>query len=678
MSTGGPTEPMYDVFIKTANAAATRAAVEAAGGRVRSQSGLPPNPTIMTASLPASAFSAVETTAIYFEAPKPLTGKNDVAVPSIGADKVQLGTGLPGPYKGAGTIIGIIDSGIDYTHPDFKDSSGKNRILAIWDQKGSSGTPPEAFDYGMECNAEQIAAQTCPVNDPTGHGTHVAAIAAGADPVYRGVAPEANIIAVRYLSEIDMGDGYVRPVFSTNISDAVAYIFKKAQALGMPAVVNLSLGTHIGAHDGMSLFEEFLNGQSAPGHLMVSSAGNELNPGSNVAGLHTGFTVSGPMAVHLEPLSFAQGRFFYIDIWESPGSDIQIGLRAIQQGTPNLIDESGMVALGGMKSGSLAGGKISFEINATEVPSAINQKAHVGVSITFSDTVATPTGFSFDLMLSGSGNGDAWCWPDRHGALIRFTSGSGPQAGTVYGSGDNRMTIAMPSTAKDVISVSAYTTRSQYTVGALTYQVPYLLGDILNYASSGPSANPSVTGSKPDIAAPGALIASAKSKDYAAPASLVLADGKHVFMEGTSMAAPFVSGTVALMLSINPSLTTDDVRRILAKTATVDSFVGTAPNDRWGAGKLNSFAAIQETIATNVSAPPPAPAQEASAQATDSGKGSCGLIPDKISTIAPPLGIAAMVLAGVLLALFRRKEALAQKAVRQKIFGPPMHMRKRR
>ena len=190
----------------------------------------------------------------------------------MGTDSALFGA------KGKNVIVGIVDSGIDWCHPDFIDpDTGTSRILYLWDQTLSpqaGESSPSPYGYGVEYDQNIInsALLTCNHNlvrekDDEGHGTHVAGTAAGngeaSQGKYTGAAPQAKII-------------FVKTTFSdADIMDGVSYIFEKAAQLGMPAVVNLSLGGHAGPHDGTSLLSQALDQLSGEGKIVVVAAGNE-------------------------------------------------------------------------------------------------------------------------------------------------------------------------------------------------------------------------------------------------------------------------------------------------------------------------------------------------------------------------------------------------------------------
>ena len=207
---------------------------------------------------------------------------------------------------GQGTVVGVVDTGIDLANQDFQTIAG-TRIVDLWDQdacptqdlNGCPTQPPNSggYTYGAECSQASINSATCgpflygatcedppdvnndnwlPEEDCDGHGTHVAGIAAAngraASPtIYIGVAPQADLVIVK-------SDGSLADVI-----DGVDYVFKVAAARGEPASVNLSLGTYEGPHDGSDMFETMLDALTGAGRLITVAAGNEA---TNNATLH--------------------------------------------------------------------------------------------------------------------------------------------------------------------------------------------------------------------------------------------------------------------------------------------------------------------------------------------------------------------------------------------------------
>ncbi|MDR2167194.1 MAG: S8 family serine peptidase, partial [Clostridiales bacterium] len=195
--------------------------------------------------------------------------------------------------SGRGVLIGVIDSGIDYAHPDFRDGAGNSRVLFLWDQLGE-GEPPRGFNHGVEYNNSQLneilqgSRANMPSQDIVGHGTPVAAIAAGNG----GVAPDASLIVVRLGRR-----GLAR---TTEIMRSIKYIMDYATELNMPVVINISFGTNNGSHAGDSLFEEYIDGMAQRWRcVIVVAMGNEAAAGHHFKGniqtnqtLVASFTVS--------------------------------------------------------------------------------------------------------------------------------------------------------------------------------------------------------------------------------------------------------------------------------------------------------------------------------------------------------------------------------------------------
>ena len=171
---------------------------------------------------------------------------------------VQRKNGLG--LTGRGVLIGFADSGLDLSHPEFLGEDGASRVVAFWDMT-AEGTPPEGFLHGAAYSGEEIAAGLVPAAAETGHGTAVAAIAAGQS----GVAPGASIAAVKLSSSRN-----------TDIMRAVKYILDQAEDRGMPCVINISYGTNCGSHRGQTLFESYIDQSAQRGRsVVVCAAGNE-------------------------------------------------------------------------------------------------------------------------------------------------------------------------------------------------------------------------------------------------------------------------------------------------------------------------------------------------------------------------------------------------------------------
>lgn len=309
------------------------AALEAVGLKIRSISG-----DVVTGVIAidkVEKLSAVEHVR-RLESTREMRSELDLSVLEVKADVVH--TGPPG-RRGTGVIVGVVDSGIDFTHENFRKSDGTSRILLLWDQGLTpQGTElsPKPFGYGVEYSKAAIDAALKTADPfhklrhhdiPPMHGTHVAGIAAGdgsapgmGKPAFSfvGVAPEADLIVVANRSGASVGIGT-----SSNTLDAVNYIFQRADTMSRPAVVNMSLGDNLGPHDGTSLLERGLdNLLGPPGRAFVKSAGN-----AGAADIHASGTVATGASVSVafnSPID--NDTPDQIDLWYSGADEFQVAL----------------------------------------------------------------------------------------------------------------------------------------------------------------------------------------------------------------------------------------------------------------------------------------------------------------------------------------------------------------
>ena len=197
--------------------------------------------------------------------------------------------------KGKGTLIGFLDSGIDYANPVFRNLDGSTRIAAIWDQTVQSGSPPEGFAYGTEFTEEQInealaeenPLSVVPSSDDTGHGTYTASLAAGSgnpQEQFLGAAPEASIAVVK----LKQAKRYLRDYYfipdsavcyqETDLMLGLKYLNDLADSLNLPLVVCVTVGSSMGGHIGTLPFSYLIEGYSTrANHITVIGTGNEAD-----------------------------------------------------------------------------------------------------------------------------------------------------------------------------------------------------------------------------------------------------------------------------------------------------------------------------------------------------------------------------------------------------------------
>lgn len=496
------------------------------------------------------------------EGARPLVGELDLSIPQCRADVVHVG---PPGMRGNGVIVGVIDSGVDWRHESFRRADGTSRVLRIWDQfrtpAGEESNPP-GFTYGVEYTNADIdralgtvdpLAVVRHLDDEVGHGTHVAGIAAGNGRAagqgkeagaFVGAAPEADLIvvAVRGGGERGIGD-------SASALDAVAYVFQRAAELGRPAVVNMSLGDNLGAHDGTSLLERGLdNLLGHPGQAMVKSAGN-----AGVDGIHAGGSVAqgGEETVSFT-VQTGDTSPETMDIWYDGADRLEIRITEPGGATTAPVSPGSSTTL------SLGNGNRMFIDSSLNDP---NNGANRIFIVLQPGQVPSLEDGEWSLTLSGmtvtNGRFDAWIQRGR--TIARFDP---PHE-------DQMMTISTPGTSRKMITVGCYITRADND-----------LGDLSAFSSRGPTRD---MREAPDVAAPGEVIVSAARGSSPDP---------YVLMRGTSMAAPHVTGGVALMLQQNSSLDQQQVKDCLRATARGDEFTGARPNEHWGAGKLDVAGAV--------------------------------------------------------------------------------------
>ncbi|MDD7520711.1 MAG: S8 family serine peptidase, partial [Lachnoclostridium sp.] len=222
------------------------------------------------------------------------------------------------PLTGKGVLVAVIDSGVDYMHPDFRDENGNSRILYLWDQS-RDGAPPEGYFIGTEYENEQINSfireNISNAFDPSGHGTHVLGIAAGNGRASGGrnigCAPQSDIIFVK----LARGNGSNYPVTSA-LMQAVNYVISKAAALNMPVAINISYGNSYGSHSGNSLIETYLNDVSGmTKNIIVTGTGNE-----GAAGRHVKNEVGRGNGL----IIYRGIQTFGLQIWKSYNDDFEV------------------------------------------------------------------------------------------------------------------------------------------------------------------------------------------------------------------------------------------------------------------------------------------------------------------------------------------------------------------
>ena len=412
----------------------------------------------------------------------------------------------PPKLYGAGVLVAIIDSGIDYANLDFRNADGTTRIYALWDQT-IPGNPPEGYVQGTEYTQEKInealqqenrteRMKIVPSEDRSGHGTAVAGIVAGngrgsKGARYQGVASESGILVVKLGTPRE--EGFPR---TTELMQAIDYVVKKAQRAGRPVAINISFGNTYGSHTGTSLLERFIADIANLWKSVICiGMGNEGASAGHTAGILKENTEERiPLAVQMKETAIN------VQIWKSYHDIVDISL----------------ISPAGVQIGPIPEviGTQRFVVGDTEIllyygePSPFHVSQEIFIEFLPKDSYITPGIWQFVLTPRKIVTGEYDLWLPSENVLNR---------GTAFRYPTERGTLTIPSTSQRVISVGAY--------------------DSLTFAYADFSGRGGLEGeSKPDLVAPGV--------DITAPTP----SGIYQTFTGTSFATPFVSGAAALMM----------------------------------------------------------------------------------------------------------------------------------
>jgi minor extracellular serine protease Vpr len=514
------------------------------------------------------------------------TVQNDVSVPEIGATLLHAGFVDGTAYRGAGAIVAVFDTGIDWVHPDFRSRTDprRSRILWLWDQTltaTGSESRPTGFTYGVEYSNAQINDELdgTPANvvrerDANGHGSHVAGSAAGNGGAlggkYAGVAPEADLIVIK---------GGENSFSESRMIDALTYLNTKAQTAGKPVVLNFSVGGQSGPHDGTRAYETAINSfVASPGRAVVVSAGND-----GAQAIHGGGTLPANGSVSLTftvpsytPASGTSNDEFFFDLWFAGAQGV----------TATVTSPGGIVFSRAASETGDSPNTANGTITLWNYLSSLNGMRNVQLWVHDQTTTPPASGtWRLDIVntTSTAVAYDGW--------LTSRTLGS---ATVTLAGADNLKTLTMPGTSAGSITVASWVTKwgwPSYTGSNRLYSGADRTGNISTFSSIGPTRDGR---QKPDIAAPGQGITSVLSSavDTTGQSAWIVPGQKHWVMQGTSMAAPHVTGAVALLLGKAPSLGVEQIRSLLTSTANTDALTGSTWNATWGYGKLDILEAV--------------------------------------------------------------------------------------
>ncbi len=427
---------------------------------------------------------------IYIEKPKRLNFTIRQGIRSSCISSLQSTAPTSLNLFGEGVLIGIIDSGIDYKHPAFINEDNTTKIYEIWDQSVGDGENIDNYGIGTIFTESQINDAISTNSslrpnsiDVSGHGTAVASIASG-------VAPKSKLLIVK------LGQPFANTFPRTSeLMMAIDYCVRKAMELNLPLVINLSFGNNYGSHNGTSLLETYIDLASQTGKTtIVVGTGNEAT-----SAIHTGLDLEDDR----QTVEVQIGRY-------ENGINLQLWKNYVDEFNIELVSPSGERT--GIISNSL--GTSRYILGNTYLlvyygePSPYSQSQEIYFDFIPRDIYIDEGIWKIELTPVRIIDGQVNMWLPTAATLN----------GTAFLRPTPNVTLTIPSTSENVISVGAYNSFSD---------------SYADFSGRGYDDNEIIT--KPDLVAPGVNIRCASP------------GGGYGFRSGTSMAAPFVSGSVALL-----------------------------------------------------------------------------------------------------------------------------------
>lgn len=524
------------------------------------------------------------------------------------------GEGLPRAYKGNGVYVGLYDTGLDPGHINFTDHDGQTRVKSVYLVKNGSVSRYESADEIKSFTTDK---------DSESHGTHVLGIMAGREDVpgsyglregnsvvvkngaipYYGVAPEASII---------VGCGSFD---NASINAGVGAVVDRAKRDGKPVVVNLSLGHNRGSHDPRETSNKYLDSKAADA-IVVVAAGNE--GGSNMSVEKTLRGTGGrnlQLNTFLVPSAGSMAQTWYTaEFWSDSEQTFSCSLVLYNTATNSIAASLPLSGTSGSRTWRPAD-------NAT-FGSAFTSSSYVSVSWgkdnstdrynvqlenNLQSTGSAPIVFGVNITGKNGQRINGYC--DAFDGYSQSEVVFSNQGVSGYLDGSDKGSINGLACGYNTISVGAWVSRTSMptlAANSTTYDAGGI-GKIAEFSSYGASGDGRQL---PIVCAPGAQIIASVSRYWVESSGLAQnrlnafsdANGRNnpwYYMQGTSMACPFVTGAVALWLEACPGLRASQVKQIIEKTSTKDA--NTVPTNRWGAGKINVLAGLKEAIVMSAS-----------------------------------------------------------------------------
>lgn len=511
------------------------------------------------------------------------------------------------PYTGNDIVIGIIDDGLDISHPCFYGENGKIRISHLWNMDYSQSLFSDNIPYGKEWTSDSMEYYADRFKKSlvgkyamqsmfgfSFHGTSVASLAAGNN----GVAPGAEIVGVALTA---FADTLLR---SDRIIDGIAYIYSVAKKQKKKCVINISLGTiHGGPHDGKTLLEKVIDFFSLlhPDLLVCVSAGNNGNDWKHWGG----FPVHPDSSFGFFQCSYKASLYFSIPRNDSKNLNISIGESKLGNlSYPNiakdsvyyqspflnidsLIRKSKPVVFESLLSNGRTSSFITF--------SAARYNDDYDELIITTDEHTSNGSTSFDphlyrFIFKGQGTVHGW-FPFLNLHPVFLNKNPYPNDPTYQGT-DNNYTTGIPSNAFTVLSSGAYNIRTCYVNKKDKVVNQYEKCRTTYFTSHGPTLDGRI---KPDVISPGENVFAALSHFQDFTDYEFILDDNTVSFGGTSASSPITAGIAALIWEKYPDLPRDSVIGLIKSSANFDTYSamwGGRPNNIAGWGKTDAFFAL--------------------------------------------------------------------------------------
>ena len=592
------------------------------------------------------------------ELSRPVYQKMDIVRQVTGIDKIHKGVELPQAYTGKGVVTGIVDGGIDPNHINFLKPDGTTRFGYISKITATTTTQqgylyqnyyPRAVLDTMTQRDNTYAIEDFSTDSYTNfHGTHTTGIMAGGykgnitaaktddqdvsykvtvPNLYYGGATESEIVA----SCGDLRDQYI----AFGVDDIINYS-KLSGPERKPCVINLSLGSNIGAHDSTSVMNRFLAlcGKEA---IICVAAGNEAD---HPVALTAKFDkADATVQTFIRPImegeyktanksyfNLRNGQIcaysndadeFELQIVVTNGARnnkvaVRIPVATNTNGQPIIYSSGGDYAITGAVVNQTFAKAFNGYVSAASIKDQETGRYYVLAEFLTSDNQKTNKDGNYKLgLIIKSKKADQRVDVYGDARLVYFDDYDQP--GWVKGSRNG--SISDMACAANVISVGSYNVRNHWpSLDGYVYGYnkkgqgnDFPEGEVSRFSSYGTLADGR---NLPDICAPGASVISSVNTYCVTnpdmgytPAALqaeVKKDNKTYYWHqslGTSMATPVVAGAIALWLEANPSLTYKDVVRIIKETAVKDNYVkNTGDPVQWGAGKFDAYAGLKQVL----------------------------------------------------------------------------------